>query len=95
MEVKLYKLSMLYCCCMLEQIGGMGNYDFDLKILNVSKIHCVMKFLCFVGGKISFSGILFYINSTLNDYFHHQTTFQVLLSSVILTCTSRQNKMFL
>ena len=51
MEVKLYKLRVLFCCCMLEQIEEMGNYDFDLKILNVSKIHCVMKFLCFVGGK--------------------------------------------
>ena len=51
MEVKLYKLRVLFCCCMLEQIEEMGNYDFDLKILNVSKIHCVMKFLCFIGEK--------------------------------------------
>ena len=36
---------------MLEQTEEMGNYDFDLKILSVSKIHCVMKFLCFIGGK--------------------------------------------
>lgn len=50
MEVKLYRLRVLLCC-MLEQIEEMGNYDFDLKILNVSKINCVMKFLCFIGGK--------------------------------------------
>jgi hypothetical protein len=42
-EVKLYKLRMLFCCCLLEQTEVMGNYDFDLKILNVSKIHCIMK----------------------------------------------------
>jgi len=44
LEVKLYKLRVLFCSCMLEQIEGMGNYDFDLKILNVSKIHCVMEY---------------------------------------------------